>query len=206
MVPNGAFKRPVSAVSWQARFECTADRAARRCRLLAYHPANPASGVHLVSQYPSECPGVICRPVSQPSSRGRRPELAAESRQSRSHQFSGRVTRALVERRLLRRRKKRKRLFIRLLHQVGPDNRLWPRPVCLRDCARRVEDATNTDGPNGRLGVLAITHYNRLLEELIPDRVHILVKGRFVASGGPELADELERSGYESFTEVPVNN
>ena len=44
--------------------------------------------------------------------------------------------------------------------------------------------------------MLAITHYNRLLHELKPDFVHILVKGRIVASGGPELADELERDGY----------
>ena len=70
----------------------------------------------------------------------------------------------------------------------------------LRDCARRVEDATNDDGPNGRLGVLAITHYNRLLEELRPDQVHILVKGRIVASGGPELADQLELDGYAAFS------
>ena len=44
--------------------------------------------------------------------------------------------------------------------------------------------------------MLAITHYSRLLHELQPDHVHVLVKGRIVASGGPELADELERDGY----------
>jgi Fe-S cluster assembly ATP-binding protein len=65
----------------------------------------------------------------------------------------------------------------------------------LRDCSRRVEDATNEFG----LGVLAITHYSRLLEELKPDVVHILVKGRIVATGGPELADELEQSGYAAW-------
>lgn len=65
----------------------------------------------------------------------------------------------------------------------------------LRDCARRVEAATH----DSDLGVLAITHYNRLLEELHPDHVHILVKGRIVASGGPDLADQLERDGYEAF-------
>ena len=47
--------------------------------------------------------------------------------------------------------------------------------------------------------MLAITHYNRLLEELRPDVVHILVKGRIVADGGPELADQLERDGYAAF-------
>ena len=49
------------------------------------------------------------------------------------------------------------------------------------------------------LGVLAITHYVRLLEELKPDVVHILAAGRIVKSGGPELADELERDGYAAF-------
>ena len=62
----------------------------------------------------------------------------------------------------------------------------------LRDCARRVEAATEEFA----LGVLAITHYTRLLEELRPDAVHILVRGRIVESGGPELAEELERTGY----------
>ena len=66
----------------------------------------------------------------------------------------------------------------------------------LRDCARRVEDLTNEH----QMGALVITHYNRLLEALHPDVIHILVKGRIVASGGPELADQLERDGYAAFT------
>ena len=49
------------------------------------------------------------------------------------------------------------------------------------------------------LGMLAITHYQRLLEHLKPDHVHVLHDGRVVASGGPELALQLERDGYESF-------
>jgi Fe-S cluster assembly ATP-binding protein len=68
----------------------------------------------------------------------------------------------------------------------------------LRDCAKRVEDATNED----QLGALVITHYSRLFEELKPDFVHILAKGRIVKSGGPELADELERDGYAAYAEV----
>jgi Fe-S cluster assembly ATP-binding protein len=47
------------------------------------------------------------------------------------------------------------------------------------------------------LGVLAITHYQRLLDELIPDFVHLLVDGRIVKSGGPELAKRVEVDGYE---------
>ena len=49
------------------------------------------------------------------------------------------------------------------------------------------------------LGVLAITHYQRLLEHLAPDVVHILIDGQIVDSGGPELAERLEREGYEAW-------
>ena len=49
------------------------------------------------------------------------------------------------------------------------------------------------------LGVLAITHYQRLLDELIPDVVHLLVDGRIVLSGGAELAKRVEIEGYEAW-------
>ncbi len=65
----------------------------------------------------------------------------------------------------------------------------------LRDVSRRVQAMTAERG----LGVLAITHYARLLTELHPDRVHVFLGGRVVASGGPELADRLEETGYEAF-------
>ncbi len=45
-------------------------------------------------------------------------------------------------------------------------------------------------------GMLVITHYQRLLEHIVPDRVHVLSEGRIVRSGGPELAHELEEKGY----------
>lgn len=63
----------------------------------------------------------------------------------------------------------------------------------LRDVSRRIEEMTSTDN----LGVLAITHYTRLLTELRADHVHVLLGGRVVQSGGPELADHLEEVGYE---------
>jgi Fe-S cluster assembly ATP-binding protein len=67
----------------------------------------------------------------------------------------------------------------------------------LRACARRIEAATTEFD----LGVLAITHYTRLLNELKPDVVHILVRGEIRESGGPELADQLEQSGYAAYGE-----
>ncbi|MFZ4515502.1 MAG: Fe-S cluster assembly ATPase SufC, partial [Acidimicrobiia bacterium] len=63
----------------------------------------------------------------------------------------------------------------------------------LRDVSQRIQALTAERG----LGVLAITHYTRLLQELAPDVVHVLVGGRVIASGGPELADKLESIGYE---------
>ena len=50
-------------------------------------------------------------------------------------------------------------------------------------------------------GMLVITHYQRLLDYIRPDRVHVLAAGRIVASGGPELAHELEREGYDKYCE-----
>ena len=67
----------------------------------------------------------------------------------------------------------------------------------LRACARRIEAATTEFD----LGVLAITHYTRLLNELKADSVHILVRGEIRESGGPELADRLEQSGYAEYGE-----
>ena len=49
------------------------------------------------------------------------------------------------------------------------------------------------------LGILAITHYQRLLEHLVPDVVHVLVDGRIVATGGPEISLEVEARGFEAF-------
>jgi Fe-S cluster assembly ATP-binding protein len=63
------------------------------------------------------------------------------------------------------------------------------------DAVREVAEAVERmRGPD--IGVLLITHYNRILKYLTPDRVHVMVGGRIVRSGGPELADELEATGY----------
>jgi Fe-S cluster assembly ATP-binding protein len=63
------------------------------------------------------------------------------------------------------------------------------------DALRQVSDGINAlRGPER--GMLVITHYQRLLDYVRPDRVHVLSKGRIVRSGGPELALELEERGY----------
>jgi Fe-S cluster assembly ATP-binding protein len=49
------------------------------------------------------------------------------------------------------------------------------------------------------LGVVVVTHYQRILSQLQPDFVHLLIEGRIVTSGGPELAERLEEEGYEAW-------
>jgi Fe-S cluster assembly ATP-binding protein len=66
----------------------------------------------------------------------------------------------------------------------------------LRIVAKGIEEV-RAERPT--MGVVLITHYRRLLDELQPDHVHIMVGGRIVQSGGMELAEQLEREGYEAF-------
>jgi Fe-S cluster assembly ATP-binding protein len=66
----------------------------------------------------------------------------------------------------------------------------------LRTVAKGIQEVRR-DRP--QMGVVLITHYQRLLDEIRPDKVHILMEGRIVASGGPELAERLEQEGYEAF-------
>ncbi len=64
------------------------------------------------------------------------------------------------------------------------------------DALKIVSNGVNSlRGPN--LGVLLITHYQRLLNYIVPDRVHVMVKGRIEMSGGKELALQLEEKGYD---------
>ena len=68
------------------------------------------------------------------------------------------------------------------------------------DALRVVADGVNeVRSDRTGMGVLAITHYQRLLDLLRPDVVHILIDGRIVEQGGSEIAERLEREGYEAF-------
>ena len=54
--------------------------------------------------------------------------------------------------------------------------------------------------------MITITHYRRLLAELPAQHVHVLSEGRIVASGGPELAEELEKTGYTAYREDNITS
>src|SRR5579863_5093785 len=66
------------------------------------------------------------------------------------------------------------------------------------DALRIVADGVNALRAKDR-GFLVITHYQRLLEYIVPDKVHVMAGGRIVRSGGKELALELEKSGYKDY-------
>jgi len=66
----------------------------------------------------------------------------------------------------------------------------------LRIVARGIEEVRRV---RPALGIVLVTHYRRILEELRPDQVHVMLGGRIVSSGGPELAERLDRDGYEGF-------
>ena len=67
------------------------------------------------------------------------------------------------------------------------------------DALKVVADGVNRAKAATDLGVLLITHYTRILRYIHPDFVHVMVNGRIVEEGGPELADRLEEEGYDRF-------
>jgi Fe-S cluster assembly ATP-binding protein len=74
------------------------------------------------------------------------------------------------------------------------------------DALKIVSEGVNRAKDNTGLGILLITHYNRILKYIKPDFVHVFVAGRIVEQGGPELAVRLENEGYDRFltTAAPV--
>ena len=208
MGPNGSGKSTLShVIMGRPGYEVLAGQVTLDgVDLLGLEPWERAvAGLYLAMQYPTEVPGVSLEAVL-----GAALEARGRDRDGLRDALAGEATRIGVEERLLDRslnvdlsggEKKRNETLqlsvlaprIAILDELDSGLDL----DALRTCARRVEALTHETG----LGVLAITHYNRLLHELHADRIHILVKGRIVASGGPELAAQLEDSGYAVYAE-----
>ncbi len=208
MGPNGAGKSTVAGVVMgKPGYEVTGGSITLDgVDVLSLAPwERAAAGLHLIMQYPTEVPGVMLDDVLAEA-------LATRGRpvDDLDGLLRDEAARIGFEERLLHRalnvdlsggEKKRNETLqmavlrpkIAILDELDSGLDI----DALRDCARRVEAMSN-DGVEP-LGVLAITHYTRLLQELRPDHVHILASGRIVESGGPELADVLERDGYTAF-------
>lgn len=206
MGPNGAGKSTLSAVIMgKPGYTVTGGSVTLDGADMLALPTwqRAAAGLHLVMQYPTEVPGVHVDQVLAEAltARGRDTKdmaarIAVEA--GRINFDANLVSRAMNVDLSGGEKKRNETLQLGMLEpkfaildelDSGLDI------DALRDCARRVEAATHENN----LGVLAITHYVRLLEELKPDVVHILAAGRIVKTGGPELADILERDGYAAF-------
>lgn len=205
MGPNGAGKSTLSSVVMgKPGYEVLGGSVTLDGTDLLALPAwqRAQAGLHLVMQYPSEVPGVSLDHVMEEAltARGRSTDgldALLEAEAARIGFAPELLHRALNVDLSGGEKKRNETLQLAVLQpkfaildelDSGLDI------DALRDCAQRVEALTN-DG----MGALVITHYNRLLEALRADVIHILVKGRIVASGGPELADQLERDGYAAY-------
>ena len=208
MGPNGAGKTTLSSVVMgRPGYEVLAGQVLLDGENVLAMPAwrRAQAGLHLVMQYPSEVPGVMLSDVMGEAfaARGRSTDGMDGALRAEADRIG--FNSALLDRALnvdLSGGEKKRNETLQLA-MLKPKFAILDELDsgldidALRDCSRRVEALTNdADQP---LGVIAITHYNRLLEELRADHIHILVKGRIVAEGGPELADQLERDGYEAF-------
>ena len=169
-----------------------------------------AAGLHLVMQYPTEVPGVMLNDVLSEALKGRgrdgdiaRLDTLLKTEAARIHfdeKFLDRPLNVDLSGGEKKRNETLQLSILKPLFVILDELDSGLDVDALRDCARRVMDATSEDN----LGALVITHYSRLLTELRPSKIHILVKGRIVETGGPELADVLERDGYAAFTPAEV--
>ena len=169
------------------------------------------AGLFLAMQYPVEVPGVSVSNflrTAVTAIRGEAPKLRTWVKEVNDSMTALGMDKAVAERSLNEGfsggEKKR--------HEILQLGLLKPKFAILDetdsgldiDALRVVSEGINRVRETG-VGTLLITHYTRILRYVTPDFVHVFVAGRIVEEGGPELADELETSGYERFTGVAVS-
>lgn len=212
MGPNGSGKSTLAyALSGRDGYEVTAGVARlRSVDLLTLDPEQrAAAGLFLSFQYPVEIPGLSAIAFlkaainAQRKARGEEPMPAPELLKL----LRAKAATLRIEEEMLKRPLNvgfsggEKKRFEALQMAV-----LEPRFAILDetdsgldiDALKVVAESVNRlRGPER--GMLVITHYQRLLDYIKPDKVHVLARGRIVRSGGPDLALELEREGYDKY-------
>ena len=212
MGPNGAGKSTLSyTLAGRGGYEVTQGSALFEGEdLLALDASERAAkGLFLSFQYPLEIPGVPALTFVREALNAQRkhrgePEIGAPEFLKRARAAA---TMLKMDFEMLKRglnvgfsggEKKRMEVFQMAI--------LEPRLLILDetdsgldiDALKIVSEGVNALRGAGR-SMLVITHYQRLLDYIRPDKVHVLAKGRIVASGGPELALDLEREGYDRY-------
>ncbi len=214
MGPNGSGKSTLAyVIAGKPGYEVTSGEILLDGRnLLDLDPSERAlGGVFLAFQYPTEIPGVGAMTFLK----------AALNAQRRSHgeadlttpDFMRRVREAAqrlkIDQEMLRRPLnvgfsggEKKRFEVLQMALLGPRLGVLDETDSGLDidALRIVAEGVNALRDPARAFVL-ITHYQRLLDYIKPDVVHVMARGRIVATGGPELALELERNGYRDYAE-----
>ena len=178
--------------------------------LLAMPPDERAArGLFLAFQYPLEIPGVTTMTFLKAALNAQRKSRGEA--ELTTPEFARRV-RAAAERLAIKQEMLRRPLNVGF--SGGEKKRMEILQMALLEPKFTILDETDSgldidalrivaEGVNGlrtpERGFLVITHYQRLLDYIVPDTVHVLSKGRIVKTGGPELARELERTGYRDF-------
>jgi len=212
MGPNGAGKSTLSYVlTGRQGYEVTEGSATLDGKdLLALEPnERAAKGVFLSFQYPLEIPGVTALTFirtalnAQRKARGE-DEIAAPAFLKLAREQSAALK---IDFEMLKRPLnvgfsggEKKRMEILQMAMLSPRFLILDETDSGLDidALKIVADGVNALRSPER-AMLVITHYQRLLDYIKPDRVHVLAAGRIVASGGPELALQLEREGYDKY-------
>lgn len=210
MGPNGAGKSTLSYVlTGREGYEASSGSAMLEGEdLLAMEPEERAAkGVFLSFQYPVEIPGVPVMTFVRAAMNAQRKargedEISAPDFIKKAREVGAKLK---IDADMLKRpvnvgfsggEKKRLEIFQMMM--------IEPRFAILDetdsgldiDALKTVADGVNALRSPDR-GMLVITHYQRLLDHIRPDKVHVLAKGRIIKTGGPELAEQLESEGYD---------
>jgi Fe-S cluster assembly ATP-binding protein len=215
MGPNGSGKSTLSyVIAGKPDYDVTSGEILLDGEnLLALAPNERAArGVFLAFQYPIEIPGVATMTFLKASLNALR--RAAGESDLTTPEFMRRVREAAqrlkIDQEMLKRPLnvgfsggEKKRLEILQMSLLRPSFAVLDETDSGLDidALRVVAEGVNAARSPNR-AFLIITHYQRLLDYIKPDVVHVMAKGRIVASGGPELALELERNGYRDYADV----
>ena len=210
MGPNGSGKSTLANVlAGSPAYEVTGGRVAFKGEDVTLWPADvrAKAGMFLAFQYPEEIPGVpVSQFLRQAAAQRRGTEVSVLEIRVQLREWLERLGMdpAFAERHLNEGFSggEKKRNEILQMAVLSPEVAVLDETDSgldvdgLRVVARGVEQVRRS---RPELGVVIVTHYRRILDELSPDAVHVLVDGKIVHSGGPEVAGSLEREGYEAW-------
>jgi Fe-S cluster assembly ATP-binding protein len=216
MGPNGSGKSTLAySIAGHPRYQVTSGSVMLDGQdvLAMSVDARARAGLFLAMQYPVEVPGVTVSNFLRTAItavRGEAPRLRDFVKEMNAAMAELAIDTAFAQRNLNEgfsggEKKRHEILQLRLLN---------PKIAILDetdsgldiDALKVVAEGVNAFRRDSGHGMLLITHYTRILRYVRPDFVHVFVGGRIVEEGGPELADELEASGYERFMAVAAGS